>query len=302
MLKKCNLLFLSLLVLFLFPLQVFAADMSAEEVLKKSNEAMKNLDSYSMKQVSKSKMPMMNEGEGMETKTMADVTMDPFAFYLKTELAGETTESYFTEEGYYSELPGQGWVQLSDDSSQEMMMSMLAEGQMAQALPLAKDMSVEESDGSYVLQYEGDGEKLLEMSMKMLQQGMGSSEGESGLKELGEELLDKISINDVTYKMTIDKENHYLTSSHVQLEMEIETEEGPPMPVTQETEMTLDNFNGVGEIEIPQEVLDKAQPIEDAFGGELPDTASPHSMYALLGATLVLFAGSVLFIRKRSVQ
>ncbi|MGR9049590.1 DUF6612 family protein [Halobacillus faecis] len=302
MLKKCNLLLLSALVLFLFPLQVFAAEMTAEEVLKKSNEAMKNLDSYSMKQVSKAEMPMMNEGEGMETKTMADVTMDPFAFYMKTELAGETTESYFTEEGYYSELPGQGWVQLSGDSSQEMMASMLAEGQMAQALPLAGDMSVEESDGSYVLHYEGDGEKLLEMSMKMLQQGMGSSEGEQGLKELGEEILDKISIKDVTYKMNIDKENHYLTSSHILLEMEIETEEGQPMPITQETEMTLENFNGVGEIQIPQEVLDQAQPIEEAIGGELPDTASPNVMYAFLGATMVLFAGSVLFMRKRSVQ
>ncbi|MBX0358496.1 DUF6612 family protein [Halobacillus sp. Nhm2S1] len=302
MLKKCNLLLLSALVLFLFPLQVFAADMSAEEVLKKSNEAMMNLDSYSMEQVAMMEMPMMNEGEGMETKTMADITMDPFAFYMKTELAGETTESYFTEEGYYSELPGQGWVKLSDDSSQEVMQSMLAEGQMAQATPLAGDMSVEEKDGSYVLQYEGDGEKLLKMSMKMLQQGMGSGEGESGLKELGEELLDKITIKDVTYKMTIDKENHYLTSSYVHLEMEIETEEGQPMPVTQETEMTLDNFNGVGEIQIPQEVLDNAQPIEDAVGGELPDTASPNLMYALLGATMVLLAGSVLFIRKRSVQ
>ncbi|WLR46462.1 LPXTG cell wall anchor domain-containing protein [Halobacillus litoralis] len=302
MLKKCNLLLLSALVLFLFPLQVFAADMTPEELLKKSNEAMMNLDSYSMKQVSKAKMPMMNEGEGMETKTMADVTMDPLAFYMKTELAGETTESYFTEQGYFSELPGQGWVQLSNDSSEEMMASMLAEGQMAQALPLAGDMSVEESDGSYVLQYEGDGEKLLELSMKMLQQGMGSSEGEQGLKELGEEILDKISINDVTYKMTIDKENHYLTSSHIQLEMEIETEEGQPMPITQETEMTLENFNGVGEIQIPQEVLDHAQPIEDAIGGELPDTASPNVMYALLGATMALFAGSVLFMRKRSVQ
>ncbi|MBN9653450.1 LPXTG cell wall anchor domain-containing protein [Halobacillus sp. GSS1] len=302
MLKKCNLLLLSFLVLFLFPLQVFAADMSAEDVLKKSNEAMKNLDSYSMKQVSKAKMPVMNEGEGMETTTMSDVTMDPFAIYMKTELAGETTESYFTEEGYYSELPGQGWVQLSDDSSQEMMQSMLAEGQMAQALPLAEDMSVEESDGSYVLHYEGDGEKLLKMSMKMLQQGMGSSEGEQGLKELGEEILDKMTINDVTYKMTIDKENHYLTSSYVHLEMEIETEEGQPMPITQETEMTLENFNGVGEIQIPQEVLDEAKPIEDAIGGELPDTASPDLMYALLGATVVLLAGSVLFVRKRSLQ
>ncbi|GEN52298.1 DUF6612 family protein [Halobacillus faecis] len=302
MLKKCNLLLLSALVLFLFPLQVFAADLSAEELLKKSNEAMMNLDSYSMEQVSMMEMPMMNEGEGMETKTMADVTMDPFAFYLKTELAGETTESYFTEEGYYSELSGQGWVKLSEDSSQEVMQSMLAEGQMAQATPLAGDMSVEENDGSYVLQYEGDGEKLLKMSMKMLQQGMGSGEGESGLKELGEELLDKITIKDVTYKMTIDKENHYLTSSYVHLEMEIETEEGPTMPVTQETEMTLDNFNGVGEIQIPQEVLDNAQSIEDAVGGELPDTASPNVMYAFLGATMVLLAGSVLFIRKRSVQ
>lgn len=302
MLKKLSMLTIALAVLFFMPLQMSAAEMSAEDVLQKSNEAMKNLDSYSITQMIESEIGAM-EGEGqsqpMMTEMKADVTLDPLAFYVQTKVANETIEAYHTEDGYFSKMGEENWMKLSGDSS-EQMRQMMAEGQFEQAMPVVDNMSVEEKDGAYVLTYEGDGEELLEASMAMMQQGMGESEGMEGMNE---DMLENTTINDVSYQITIDKENHYLTSAVMNLDMEMEPgegSEGSGVSISTKTDLTIDNYNGVGTIEVPQEVLDQAKPMEDTLGGgELPDTASSNPAYALLGAFLTLAAGSVWLFRRK---
>jgi LPXTG-motif cell wall-anchored protein len=63
-----------------------------------------------------------------------------------------------------------------------------------------------------------------------------------------------------------------------------------------------ENFNEVGPIEVPQEVKDNANSLEDKMkeGGEMPDTSTSSPTYALAGAALILFGGSILLYRRKN--
>ncbi|SFJ27860.1 LPXTG-motif cell wall anchor domain-containing protein [Halobacillus dabanensis] len=304
MLKKISMSIIAFVVLFFMPMQISAADMSPEEVLQKSNEAMMNLDSYSITQSTESEIGSMGDDsqtQPLMTETKADVTLDPLAFYVQTNVANKTIEAYHTEEGYFSKTGDQGRMKLSGDSS-EQMMQMMAEGQIKQAMPVADNMSVEEQDDAYVLTYEGDGEALLETSMNMLQQSLNGSDGEQGMQGMKGEILENTTINEVSYQITIDKETHYFTSAVMNLDMEAaEGAEGSGLSISTKTDVTIDNINGVGTIEVPQEVLDEAKPMEDTLGGgELPDTASSNPVYAMLGAILAFAAGCAWLYRRKT--
>ncbi|MYL36963.1 DUF6612 family protein [Halobacillus litoralis] len=287
-------------VLFSLPIQAAAADMSAEDILKKSNEAMMDLDSYTIHSVSEQTMPKMSSGEqgAISFDSKADVVMDPLKMHLTMNGAGQETEAYLTEEGYYVQIPEQGWVKTSSDIG-NLQKVMMAEGQMSQAMPLASEMKVSEEEGAYVLTYEGDGEKLLKMTTQMMQSSgsQQSSDQSADMQKTIQEMLERVEIKDFSYEVTVDKENHYMTG--MMLDMEMMFEEGSEsVTISQSSDVTLSNFNGVGSIEIPQEVLD-AQTIEEAAGGELPDTSSNEPLYALAGALAAAGAGAVLLYRRK---
>ncbi|MBN8234847.1 LPXTG cell wall anchor domain-containing protein [Halobacillus kuroshimensis] len=287
-------------VMFALPLQAAAADMSAEDILKKSNEAMMDLDSYTIHTSSDQTVPGMEGGENSEvtSESKADVMLDPLKMHMTTTIAGQETESYLTEDGYYVQMPEEGWVKMSGDLG-NLQKSMMAEGQMSQAMPLASDMTVSEEDDAYVLTYEGDGEKLLKMSTQMLQSSGSQQDSEQSaeMQKMIEQLMEKVEIEDFSYQVTIDKENHYMTGMMMDMKLTFE-ESSESITISQTSDVTLSNFNGVGSIEIPQEVLD-AQTLEETAGGELPDTSSHEPVYALAGALAAAAAGAVLLYRRK---
>ncbi|MGV2620420.1 LPXTG cell wall anchor domain-containing protein [Halobacillus sp. ACCC02827] len=293
MAKKWVSLSLILVVLFVLPMQISAEEMEAEEILKKSNKAMMELDSYKIHTVSE--MTDGSSEEAVKTEMSADVQNNPLVMHIQTMLDGETIESYLSEEGYFTEIPGEGWVKVTDGTM--IKNAMMAQAQVDQAAGLAKDMSVEESDDGYVLTYEGDGQELLEMSMKMMESNMSSGEDSGEMQKMMEQLQDQMTINDVSYKITVDKENHYLTSVDMMIDMSLSME-GQTMNISQSSKTTVSEFNNVGTVEIPQEVINGAEPLEEA-GGEMPDTATSEPAFTLLGAILALTAGGVLVFRRK---
>ncbi|ELK44665.1 LPXTG cell wall anchor domain-containing protein [Bacillus sp. SB49] len=293
MAKKWVSLSLILVVLFVLPMQISAEEMEAEEILKKSNKAMMELDSYKIHTVSE--MTDGSSEEAVKTEMSADVQNNPLVMHIQTMLDGETIESYLSEEGYFTEIPGEGWVKVTDGTM--IKNAMMAQAQVDQAAGLAKDMSVEESDDGYVLTYEGDGQELLEMSMKMMESNMSSGEDSGEMQKMMEQLQDQMTINDVSYKITVDKENHYLTSVDMMIDMSLSME-GQTMNISQSSKTTVSEFNNVGTVEIPQEVINGAEPLE-AAGGEMPDTATSEPAFTLLGAILALTAGGVLVFRRK---
>ncbi len=287
---------------------VLADEMSAAEVLQKSNEAMASLDSYS----SETKMeltipdPMSGETITLPIHSMEDVTFNPFAMHQTVTTTGpdgseETLESYWTEDGFYQQDPMGGWIQLPSDLTEgldELINMTNAGDQVAQAEAFADDMSIEDLGDSYQLSYEGDGEELMEVVMETFESLMAEEDPSMSM----EDILEDINFNDFSYDMTIDKDTFYLTEMSMYIDMDISAE-GETLNLMQSIDMSIHNFNGVEPIVVPQDVLDSAVPMEEMAeeGGELPDTASNNPLFALGGMALAALGAGLLVFRRRSV-
>lgn len=286
----------------------FAAEMSAADVLQKSNEAMASLDSYSSKTIMEMTMPDFTTGESMTIPihTEEDVTFNPFAMHQTVTTSTpdgqeETLESYWTEEGFYQEDPLEGWVKLPSELTEgldELMAMTTAGDQVAQAEALGDDLIVEDTGDAYQLSYEGDGEALMEAVLASFESMMAEDEAAMSM----EGIMEEINFNDVSYEMTIDKETFYLTEMSMYIDMDISAE-GESLNMIQSTDVSISNFNGVDTITVPEDVLDNAVPLEgmDGEGGELPDTASSNPFLAFAGMGLAALGAGLLLFRRRTV-
>lgn len=295
----------AVLLVVMLPLQVAAEEMSAEELLNKSNEAMMELDSYTVRSITEQKMPMQGTEQVISTESEADITLDPFAMHqmVTTSLPESKKqlelESYWTEEGFYQQNPEGDWVKFEDNfpmSQSDIQEMMTAQSQVSQASKFAKEMNVEETEGSYVVSYEGDGEKLLKASQQLFQSSMDDKE----MAKMMEEMMKQMTINNISYQITIDKETHYMTGMMMKLDMDMEME-NVSTNMVQTFDMSIDNFNGVGTITIPGQVVDNAKSFEETIpeGGELPDTSSNDPGLALAGASLAMIAGGIFVYRRQ---
>ncbi|MFG6149734.1 DUF6612 family protein [Halobacillus sp. B23F22_1] len=302
MFKKFVPLSLAVLLMAVTPAQVLGED-SASDVLRKSSEAMAELESYSSETNTEQTMTIAGETITINSNSKQDITFDPFAMQqvvtTSSPKEGEISlESYWTDDGFYQEDPEQGWVELPSEFTEgidELINTAMAEDHVAQAEELAEDMNVEDQGDSYLLTYQGDGEDLMEEAQELY--GAGMADEESSMME---DMMGDMTINDLSYEMTIDKETHYMTNLLLNTSMEMEME-GESTNTIQTIDMTLSNFNGVDEITVPQEVVDKATPLEDEMmeeGGELPDTATNSPLLVLSGMLMIGIGGLLLFRRK----
>ncbi|MEK4563696.1 LPXTG cell wall anchor domain-containing protein [Alkalihalobacillus sp. FSL R5-0424] len=285
------------------PYQALAnEDESATSILKKSNEAMFELESYSSE--THIEMTMMGMGEEVTIKmdSKEDVILEPFAMHqtVTTSMAGEeeTLETYWTEEGFYQETADGEWVKLPmelSDGLDELMEWAMASDQVEQAELFGDDMSVEDNGDSYILTYEGDGQDLEEAMKEWMDMSMGQDED-----MMMEELMADITYNDVKYEMTIEKDTHYMTNLMMHMDMDMEVE-GETTNMTQKIEMDVHNFNGVDSIEVPADVRDNAQMLDEMEGGALPDTASNNPMLVVAGG-LITAIGVFLFARRKTAH
>lgn len=285
-----------------------AADMSAADVLKKSNEAMSSLDSYSSKTMMEITMPDITTGESITIpiNTEEDVTFNPFAMHQTVTTSTpdgqeETLESYWTEEGFYQEDPMEGWVKLPSELSEgldELMAMTTAGDQVAQAEALGEDMAVEDTGDAYQLSYEGDGEALMEAVLASFESMMGEEDASMSM----EGIMEEINFNEISYEMTVEKDTFYMTEMSMYVDMDMSAE-GESLNMVQSTDMSISNFNGVEPITVPEDVLNNAVPIEGIGeeGGELPDTASNDPLFAVAGMALAALGAGMLLFRRRSV-
>ncbi|MGM0837547.1 MAG: DUF6612 family protein [Bacillota bacterium] len=241
--------------------------MTADEVLQKSMEATAALNSYSMEMTSEQEITM--EGEepiNMVTSTKTDMTLDPVAMYqvnsmedAESMMEGMETESYFTAEGFFifDQMAGQ-WYKLPDEFASELNSLSDMQTNPAQQLEMLKgysdEMKLTEEGDVYILNFSGTGEQYNEM-ISMFGSMMGDEMG--GMME---EMMSMMSINQLDYELHIDKETFYQTKIVMMMDMEMDIE-GEKITSIQNMNSTLSNFDEVGNITIPQEVLDTAEEI-----------------------------------------
>ncbi|WP_417900779.1 DUF6612 family protein [Bacillus haimaensis] len=241
--------------------------MMADEVLQKSMEAMAALNSYSMEMTSEQEITM--EGEepiNMVTSTKTDMTLDPVAMYqvnsmedAESMMEGMETESYFTAEGFFifDQMAGQ-WFKMPDEFASELNSLSDMQTNPAQQLEMLKgysdEMKLTEEGDVYILNFSGSGEQYNEM-ISMFGSMMGEEMG--GMME---EMMSMMSINQLDYELHIDKKTFYQTKIVMMMDMEMDIE-GEKVTSIQNMNSTLSNFDEVGDITIPQEVLDTAEEI-----------------------------------------
>ncbi len=244
-----------------------AESLTAEEVLQKSTEAMAALSSYSMEMVSDQEISMDGEDTiKMVTTTTTDMSLNPLAMYQVTSIEDADgmmesmdNESYFSEDGFfvYDSMAGQ-WFKMPDEFAAELNSMSEMQTNPAEQLEMLKDysenMTMTEEEDHYVLNFEGSGEQFNEMA-GMIGGMMGDDMG--GMME---EMLSMMTINQLSYVVHVDKETFYQTRVLVNMDMEMDIE-GEKVTSIQMMDSTLTNFDEVGEITVPQEVIDNAQEI-----------------------------------------
>ncbi|TYS61365.1 hypothetical protein FZC74_03550 [Sutcliffiella horikoshii] len=241
--------------------------LTAEEVLQKSTEAMADLSSYSMEMISDQEITMAGEDTiKMVTTTTTDMSLNPMAMYQVTSIEdadgmmeGMENESYFSENGFflYDSMAGQ-WFKMPEEFTAQLNAMSEMQTNPAQQLEMLKDYTDEitmtEEEGHYVLNFEGSGEQFNEMA-GMIGGMMGDDMG-----EMMQEMLSMMTVNQLSYLVHIDKESFYQTKVLLNMDMEMDVD-GETISSVQVMDSTLSNFDEVGEITVPQEVIDSAQEI-----------------------------------------
>ncbi|WP_216830355.1 DUF6612 family protein [Alkalihalobacterium elongatum] len=238
-------------------------DLSVDEVIQKSIEAMNKLESYTMEMNNDQELQVPGEDPFSMTMTMvADITMEPLRLYQKMTMQGLEenvevleTESYFTEEGMFVQdtMVG-GWVKFPEEFSQEILQAsqqqMNAEEQLKLFKQFAEETELTEDETHYILSVKGTDDNFKTMA----QEAMGFIE-EAGV--MMDELLGMMNVETFNYIIYIDKGTFYQTKMDMEMHMSM-TIEDETMTSIQRMTGVMTNFNGVGEITIPQEVIDTA--------------------------------------------
>ncbi|TMW73445.1 DUF6612 family protein [Alteribacter natronophilus] len=281
-----------------------AGDKSAEEVLNHANDAMADLESYSALIETHQTISddVMGETEA-HTTTEQDVIMNPFKLreVMTVSAEGEefTVTTYWTEEGLYIGDETGEWIKIEDDGLYEVMFD--PDHQLGGVNGYGEDLSLSEEDGYYVITYDGDGEEL----MHLFEMGGTGQEGEGDfMAELGGDM----EISHFWYELQIDSDTHYLTG--IEMEMDITFNfEDESQTIEQLIEVTYHNFNSVEDFDVPADVREQAEDLEEAIeeemeedGDELPATATNTPMMALAGLLTAAGAAAILAVRRRLIN
>ncbi|TYS70832.1 hypothetical protein FZC76_02755 [Sutcliffiella horikoshii] len=241
--------------------------LTADEVLQKSTEAMAKLSSYSMEMISDQEISMANEETiKMVTTTTTDMSLNPMAMYQVTSIEdadgmmdGMENESYFSEDGFfvYDSVAGQ-WYKMPEEFTTQINEMSEMQGNPAEQLEMLKDytdkITMTEEEDHYVLNFEGSGEQFNELA------GMIGGMMGDGMGEVMQEMLSMMTVNQLSYLVHIDKESFYQTKVLLNMDMEMDVD-GEKVSSIQVMDSTLTNFDEVGEITVPQEVIESAQEI-----------------------------------------
>ncbi|MCR6107812.1 hypothetical protein HXA34_16015 [Salipaludibacillus agaradhaerens] len=248
--------------------------LSVEEILSESISTMEELDSYTLSM----EMAQTLEGENEEgelesmsfdTSSEVSLTLEPMTMEIVTRMdmgelgLGEDTNmeflSYFTEEdGFYIEDPTLGgWVKMGDDFSEDLTaiseMQTSPEDQLKSFEDNITNLSVETTDSSYIISLDGDDLDMNDFLNQL--DDLGFDDMGPALEELNEMDMD---IENISYKITIDKETFYQTEANIDMTYNM-TMMGETISTSQQIHMVLSDFNNIDPIQIPEDVLEEAE-------------------------------------------
>ncbi|MFJ8103314.1 DUF6612 family protein [Lysinibacillus sp. NPDC096212] len=249
--------------------------LTLEQVYEKAVERQADIKSSSAKMEMTQESKVGSGEQSMEftidSKMDMDVVIDPIAMHL----SGSMTMPDMADEGQENtEMPidmymkkDQGffmknedtnsWYKLPDEQFDSMMeqtaSSADAKAQLEQLKNFIKDFKFEQTDDAYVLTLDAKGDKFKELI---------DSEINKSMKDMGleENPLDKLTIDKIHYILQIDKKTFDTTKLDMNFDLKMKVED-QELSMKTKSVVTYTDFNHLKTIDIPQEIIDKAQTI-----------------------------------------
>lgn len=252
-----------------------ASEITLEEVYEKAIERQNEINSMSADIVMDQNIVLDESGETFEMKSnsnlQSDFTIDPVASYMhgtvtafdpmsEQEIELET-EMYMLEDAFYMyDSEGDQWLEFPLEEMEAVL------GQSAQQIDateqlellesIISEFSLEEEGDEYILKLDAAEDKFTEFvieEMKALQS--------VGITEAEEDIINLINYDKVSYVLKINKDTYDMTAMDLVLNMTLE-EGDESLVMNTDTKITFSNFDGIDAIEVPQEVVDEAVPVE----------------------------------------
>ena len=252
-----------------------APEITLEEVYEKAIERQNEINSMSADIVMDQNIVLDESGETFEMKSnsnlQSDFTIDPVASYMhgtvtafdpmsEQEIELET-EMYMLEDAFYMyDSEGDQWLEFPLEEMEAVL------GQSAQQIDateqlellesIISEFSLEEEGDEYILKLDAAEDKFTEFvieEMKALQS--------VGITEAEEDIVNLINYDKVSYVLKINKDTYDMTAMDLVLNMTLE-EGDESLVMNTDTKITFSNFDGIDAIEVPQEVVDEAVPVE----------------------------------------
>lgn len=252
-------------------------ELTAEEIIDKSSEAMKDWPgvSYKMNGVSKMHAEKGDEKYDVDQKfdLNADVSMEPIALKMSGTISMADQEipvnSYYKDKTLYQEAPGEGWIAIEGMDFEALQQNNQAQNP-AEQMKLYKDMikNLESSDksneyikkseenGQYVISLELNKEalaKVKEQADEIIKQSLGEQ-----LQQLGDVTKD-MKYNSMHITFYIDKDTFEQKKTEQKMNISLE-QDGATVEVDSDATVT-DMKKFEGDITVPEEVKKDAQKI-----------------------------------------
>ncbi|UOQ46084.1 hypothetical protein MUN89_09290 [Halobacillus salinarum] len=196
----------------------------------------------------------------MKTSIEAKVHADPLAYHQTVQTMGQSIEQYYTTDGFFISQPGSNqWVKAPDNMVEKMSQITAADQMPAKQLSKLKDyvddFNLEEKEGNYILTFHSKGEDVQELIKNTMKENFPEA-------KLPKDLFKKLTINDVTYRYTINKESYYPKAIDIEMNFSIDNG-GQKTSVKQTLSGTYSDYNELGNITVPKEIKSSAGEIKN---------------------------------------
>lgn len=271
-LKKSSMIITTLLLVMILSACSSTEGKKIEEVITKSSEVSENLESFAVKTESEQTIHLESgENNGLPpggipiTSTIDAIhQVEPEAFYQTVETMDQVTEQYYTDKGLYMTSPTQdGWVKAPEnvlDQIQAMSSNSQTPAEQLQHFEkYVENFHLEKEKDNYILTFQSNVESAQQLVEDAVQETLPAD-------EIPEELLNNLEVNELKYRMVINKDTYYPQTFSMDMDFNIKEENGESMQLQQSLYSEFSRFNEIEEITIPQDILDEAKEIEDMPG------------------------------------
>lgn len=244
--------------------------LTLQEVYDKSMKVSEELKSVKGTIDINQTMTMPSEEMTLDIKSVLDMEyiLEPMQMHQKgtTTIMGigeggesqETEmETYITEDAMYMyEGTTAQWMKFPQEMVDQIMSSANQTDPATQLQPLQEyleQVEFEQDDDNYILTLKGSGEEFTALVKDQVDEALQNLTA-------GENINLEFTINSVDYVVHIDKESYQTTKLDTVIDMDM-TMDGETINLKMDAKTDFSKFNEIGEIVVPQEIIDSATSI-----------------------------------------